>query len=268
MIAPGIQFPGAIVSGRICLDLWNWQGARGYRRSPMDCRTFRSLHGDWVDDVVDPTEGDALAGHIAECGGCARFDALSRRAMMVARNAPPIELSVNFSARLAERIAVERRRRIADHKPSHVERARLIAGSPTWVRVAAAVVVVVGGSVAMRSISRGESQATAVWQGTDSTGAAWSGASASYMSAIPGASGGEIVVVRSMRPVGGTLLPASNDPLLDGSERSVFGDVTAASVAVTAPLWPTAQMAAHAANRFAATEFGDVMPVSVMQTSR
>ena len=83
---------------------------------------------------------------------------------------------------------------------------------------------------------------------------------------MPGVLTGEIVVVRSMRPVGGALLPLSDDPLLDGGDRA--GDGTATSVAATAPLWPTAQMAAHAANRFAAMEFGDVMPVSIVQTSR
>ena len=79
---------------------------------------------------------------------------------------------------------------------------------------------------------------------------------------------GNIVVVRSMRPVGGAIMPFSDDPLLDGSDRASLGDVSATSVAATAPLWPTALMAAHAANRFAAMEFGDVMPVSVMHTRR
>ncbi len=235
----------------------------------MDCRAFRSNHGDWVDDVLDPTEGDALDRHIVECGPCARFDALARRALMVARNAPQIEVSADFSARLAARIADERRARIADHKPSHVERARPISGSPTWARVAAAVVVVVGGTVAMRSTSLGSRSSSTVWQGDSLTVASddASALPASYLSAMPGMSSGQIVVVRSMRPVGGALLPQSDDPLLDGDNRGWIGDVTATSVAATAPLWPTAQMAAHAANRFAAMEFGDVRQVSVMQVS-
>ncbi len=270
MSPPGFRFPGAIVFEAIQPDLWNWSGARGYRRSSMDCRAFRSNHGDWVDDVLDPTEGEALDRHIVECGSCARFDALARRALMVARNAPQIALSADFSTRLAARIAEERRARIADHKPSHVERSHPIAGSPTWVRVAAAVVVVVGGTVAMRSTSFGIASSTSsAWQG-DSVTVASEDASAlpaSYLSAMPSMSQGQIVVVRSMRPVGGALLPQSDDPLLDGDDRGWTGDVTATSVAATAPLWPTAQMAAHAANRFAAMEFGDVRPVSVMQVA-
>jgi hypothetical protein len=79
---------------------------------------------------------------------------------------------------------------------------------------------------------------------------------------------GQIVVVRAMRPVGGALLPTSDDPLLDGGERAGNGGASATTVAATAPLWPTAQMAAHAANRFAAMEFSDVVPVSVMYPQR
>ena len=237
----------------------------------MDCRAFRSLHGDWVDDVLDPTEGDDVVRHIFECGPCARFDALARRALMVARNAPQIEVSADFSARLTARIAAERRHRIAEHRPSHVERARPIAGSPTWVRVAAAVAVVVGGTIAMRSTATGGAQTASVWLGADTSAFATEDASAmpaSALSAMSGVSTGQIVVVRSMRPVGGALLPLSDDPLFDGDDRASLSNVSATSVAATAPLWPTAQMAAHAANRFAAMEFGDAMPVSVMQTSR
>jgi hypothetical protein len=292
-IVPGIRFPGAIVFRPIPAHLWNWRGTGGYRRSSMDCRAFRSLHGAWVDDVLDPSETGSVSGHLAECGACARFDTLARRALMVARNAPQLEVSADFSARLAARIADERRNRISAYKPSHVERVRPVAGSPTWVRVAAAAVIMVGGTVAMRSTTTGGAQMAALLGGSDSAYASdvtddttaypasafpasafppsafeASVLPASSMSGMPGVSTGQIVVVRSMRPVGGALLPFSDDPLLDGDDRTSRGDMTATSVAATAPLWPTAQMAAHAANRFAAMEFGDVVPVSVMQTSR
>jgi Putative zinc-finger len=235
----------------------------------MDCRVFRSLHGDWVDDVLDPTGAESLTRHILECAACARFDTMARRALMVARNAPPIEVSGDFSARLAARIADERRRRIAQHAPSHVERRRPAAGSPTWVRVAAAVVIVAGGTIAFRATVARPAQSTLVWQGTDSAAAAEANAvPTSRMSAIPGLSSGNIVVVRALRPVGGALLPVSDDPLFGSDDGASIGDVRATTVAATAPLWPTAQMAAHAANRFAAMEFGDMIPVSVIQTSR
>jgi hypothetical protein len=243
----------------------------------MDCRAFRQLHGDWVDDLLDPTEGDSQAQHVADCGPCARFDTLARRALMVARSTPQIEVSAEFSARLASRIAEERRRRIASHAPSHAERARFAPRSSSWVRVAAAVVVVAGGTFVARSSTgvRGVST-SAFLPGIDSSSFLRSAASPQPETGLPTRAVstfgeramGEIVVVRAMRPVGGALLPLSDDPLLDGSDRAAFGDASATSVAATAPLWPTAQMAAHAANRFAAMEFGDVTPVSVVQTSR
>jgi hypothetical protein len=238
----------------------------------MDCRAFRQLHGDWVDDVLDPTEGESLARHLVDCALCARFDTLARRALMVARSAPQIELSADFSARLSARIADERRLRIARLTPSHVERTRFVPRTKSWMRAAAVIVVVVGGTMVARTSStlRGVNT-SAFWPGSDTSSFGQDEAAslpASASSAFAGIPTGDIVVVRSMRPMGGALLPLSDDPLLDGGDRAAMGDVTATSVAATAPLWPTAQMAAHAANRFAAMEFGDVIRVSVVQTSR
>ncbi len=240
----------------------------------MDCHAFRESHGDWVDEMVDPREGDRLAGHVAECATCARFDTLARRALIVARNAPPIEVSADFSARLAARIAEERRTRIAEIAPSHAERRVIFtAGRVIWARRAAAVAAVIGGSMIVRGATLRSGMATGVMTAADTSTFIPSG-SMSAMSSLTtsgmssGMSSGEIVVVRSMRPVGGALLPLSDDPLLDGTARSGTGDAMATSVAATSPLWPTAQMAAHAANRFAAMEFGDVTPVTFMHTVR
>ncbi len=192
---------------------------------------------------------------------------------MVARNAPQLEVSSDFSARLAARIAEERRSRIAETKPSHAERRTVFAGgNMTWMRRAAAVAAVVGGSLVVRGTVIRSGSLSAMTGGADSASFSMEDAMsflpASAMSATSGISSGNIVVLRPMRPVGGALLPLSDDPLLDGADKAGMGDVTATSVAATAPLWPTAQMAAHAANRFAAMEFGDVLPVSVMHTRR
>lgn len=238
----------------------------------MDCRVFRQHHGDWVDDSLDPHETDRLTRHAVECAPCARFDTLARRALMVARNAAQLEVSADFSARLAARIAAERRQRIADSAPSHVERTpALSVARSAWVRRAAMVALMVGGTMVARSAMRGGTT-SAVYIGADST------AAASYepMAALPGASfsalqsgvPGQIVVLRPMQQVGGSLLPRSDDQLMDGTDLAMSGDATATTVAATAPLWPTAQMAAHAAHRFAAMEFGNVMPVSIVQIQR
>ena len=243
----------------------------------MDCRAFRQLHGDWVDDVLDPHEADRLARHIVECAPCARFDTLARRALLVARNAPQIEVSADFSSRLASRIAEERRQRIAEHAPSHAERRAIFSASRgVWVRRAATVALMAGGTIAARSAMTGGGTFTASMFPGDEPAARASYESYDGITSPPSASMaetlnagmGEIVVVRSMRPEGGALLPRSDDPLLDGADLASTGDASATTVAATAPLWPTAQMAAHAAHRFAAMEFGDVRPITVVHTRR
>ncbi len=238
----------------------------------MDCRAFRQLHGDWVDDILDPYEADRLARHLVECAPCARFDTLARRALMVARNAPQIEVSADFSARLAARIAEERRHRIADHAPSHAERTPVFAASRTvWVRRAATVALVAGGTMVARSAINGTTTSSMYIGADPATPATYEPMAqmpTSSYSALRVGGPGEIVVLRSMRQVGGSLLPMSDDRLLDGADLALNGDASATSVAATAPLWPTAHMAAHAAHRFAAMEFGDVMPVGTRQIQR
>jgi len=221
--------------------------------------------------MVDPRERDRLASHISECATCSRFDTLARRALLVARNAPPIEVSTDFSARLAARIAEERRSRIAEIAPSHAERPEIFSvGRLIWARRAAAVAAVIGGSMIVRGAILRSGMSTGVMAATDTAPFISSGSMSAMTPSLAtsGMSSGDIVVIRSMRPVGGALLPLSHDPLLDGTARSGTGDAMATSVAATSPLWPTAQMAAHAANRFAAMEFGDVKPVTFMHTAR
>lgn len=248
----------------------------------MDCRAFRSLHGDWVDDVLGSRTANRISAHLAECPACARFDALARRALMVARSAPPIECSADFSARLAQRIAEERRQRIADLRPSHAERSPRLGGGTVWARAAAALVVTVGGSFFAWSGTTGASASSSFVRTSDASGEISSYETSAYEAGV-GSGGlslgsmaspmgnarlGEIVPVRSIRRVRGALLPLSDDPLLDGADLAGIGDATSTSFAATAPLWPAAQMAAHAAYRFAAMEFGDVEPVTLKRAVR
>ena len=226
----------------------------------MDCRAFRQHHGSWVDDILDPSEADRLARHVDECARCARFDTLARRALLVARNAPQIEVSAEFSGRLAARIDEERRQRISEYRPSHVERRVSMRRRPGLMRVAAGIAILTGGSVFTHGavprdgVPSASTAGLGSFDGLSMIGVVSSGAATGL---------GEIVVVRALRPVGGALLPLSDDPLLDGADLAEIGERNATSVAATAPLWPTAHMAAHAANRFAAMEFGDVRTVTV-----
>ena len=234
-----------------------------YSRSPMDCRAFRQHHGSWVDDILDPSDANRLARHVDECATCARFDSLARRALLVARNAPQIEVSAEFSGRLAARIDEERRQRISEYRPSYVERRVSMRRRPGLMRVAAGIAILTGGSV----FTHGAVPRDGVPSASTAGLASFDGLSMFGVSSSGAATGsGEIVVVRASRPVGGALLPLSDDPLLDGADLAEMGERNATSVAATAPLWPTAHMAAHAANRFAAMEFGDVRTVTVSQS--
>lgn len=270
VIAPGTLVPGAIVrwgGGEASLvSLLELVGGVWVSSAHMDCRAFRQLHGDWVDDILDPQESESLARHAGDCASCARFDTLARRALMVARNAPPIEVSADFNTRLQARLAEERRKRIAELPASHVERRSFRREGVTWAKRAAVVTVLLGGTAALRNSLAASGDGVASFTPMDT--AAFISASglslpASAMSSSP--SQPEIVVVRSMRPVGGALLPESDDPMMDVAE---VVEPSATSLAATAPLWPTAQMAAHAANRFAAMEFGDVVTVGATQIQR
>ena len=236
----------------------------------MDCQVFRQLHGDWVDDAIDPRKGETVAAHIAECAECAQFDTMVRRALLVARNAPQLEVSPEFRARLMARIADERRARLAVHAPSHAERpARFGANGLVWTRRVAAVIVVVGGSVVVRSAMGRPGLPVSGSSSMETLTFLRGSATSSFVPVVMRLdSGSSERVGHSMRPMGGALLPRSEDPLFDGADNATIGDASVSSVAATAPLWQTAQMAAHAASRFHAMEFGDVTPVTMTQVRR
>lgn len=79
----------------------------------MDCRTFRRKHLAFVDDTLPGVELVQMERHRVECAACAQLDADVRRSLLLFRNnLPTIEPSADFSARLAERLAQERRRNL------------------------------------------------------------------------------------------------------------------------------------------------------------
>jgi anti-sigma factor RsiW len=73
----------------------------------MYCRRFRALHANYLDDTLSGEQMDAMRAHRAQCAGCSTHDARMRRALMLARNATPIEVSADFGQRLAARLAAE-----------------------------------------------------------------------------------------------------------------------------------------------------------------
>lgn len=74
----------------------------------MNCREFRRKHDAYIDDTLSGDDLDAMARHRRFCERCAQLDTRVRRALLRARNLPPIELSAGFAERLQLRLAQER----------------------------------------------------------------------------------------------------------------------------------------------------------------
>ncbi len=74
----------------------------------MDCRDFQENHFAFVDDTLPGIELVGMQMHLLECEKCAKQDAAVRRSLMLFRNIPPIEPSVDFSARLNQRLELAR----------------------------------------------------------------------------------------------------------------------------------------------------------------
>lgn len=83
----------------------------GISRSPgvplariMDCSAFRRHHLAYLDDTLP---GDLLVPaelHLRECAACAALDTSVRRALLCARNLPPVSPSADFAERLQARL--------------------------------------------------------------------------------------------------------------------------------------------------------------------
>ena len=70
----------------------------------MDCREFRRNHVAFVDDLLPGIDLVRMQRHILECRSCARHDTMIRRALLVVRNMPRLEVSAGFSERLQSKI--------------------------------------------------------------------------------------------------------------------------------------------------------------------
>ncbi len=81
----------------------------------MDCRSFKKKHLSFVDDTLSGVETDAMREHLGLCPGCARQDASVRRALLILRNLPSLDVSPDFSGRLKERISFEARSQRTQH---------------------------------------------------------------------------------------------------------------------------------------------------------
>ena len=79
----------------------------------MDCATFCRQHAGFVDGAISDVDLVSMQRHIAECASCAAHDVAVRRALVVFRSLPPIDVSPDFTERLHGRLRrarTERRR--------------------------------------------------------------------------------------------------------------------------------------------------------------
>jgi hypothetical protein len=105
----------------------------------MDCRTFRDRHLAFFDNTMTDAEYVGMQRHIVECEACARHDTAVRRGLLIVRNLPRVEPSVDFAARLNAKL----------RKLNHAEmQAALVRGPGVGSFMAAAAGVVAIGFLA------------------------------------------------------------------------------------------------------------------------
>jgi anti-sigma factor RsiW len=129
----------------------------------MNCREFRRKHDAYVDDTVSGVEREAMERHRQLCARCARLDTRVRRALLLVRNLPPVELSRGFDERLRLRLIQERAliaagRAVHGSSPLDVGGWRPLSMS-TYTAIAAGLLAVVGLATTMGLLGHSEPSA-------------------------------------------------------------------------------------------------------------
>lgn len=75
------------------------------RFSTMDCKHFRKLHLEFLDDTLPGEVMLAAEQHLLVCNSCAAHDTLVRRSLLIARNLPVLEPDEQFQQRLREKLS-------------------------------------------------------------------------------------------------------------------------------------------------------------------
>jgi len=92
----------------------------------MDCRDFQENHFAFVDDTLPGIKLVGMQMHLLECEKCAKQDAAVRRSLMLFRNLPPIEPSLDFSVRLQQKLELAK---AADASATQSSRSRTFAAA-------------------------------------------------------------------------------------------------------------------------------------------
>jgi hypothetical protein len=117
----------------------------------MDCKSFDSKHATFIDDTLPGVEMAVMRAHINECVRCARRDADVRRALLLVRNLPQVQVSEGFQDRLRTRLAAEPSQPVAHRSPS--------AGRPIRWAAAAALMIAAAGVASRVAGERGSTLA-------------------------------------------------------------------------------------------------------------
>jgi hypothetical protein len=103
----------------------------------MDCKTFATRHAAFIDDTLPGFQMAAMRDHLNECARCARRDAEVRRALLLVKNLPRIQVSDEFQERL--------RARLSEEGPAPSARAARDFGTMKWGAAAAALLISIVG---------------------------------------------------------------------------------------------------------------------------
>lgn len=90
----------------------------------MYCREFKDKHVGFIDDTLAGVELVEMRRHLDECPSCAELNTKIKRALLLVRNLPPIDVSPDFSDRLNARLAECREM----EAPARAVRKRIAAG--------------------------------------------------------------------------------------------------------------------------------------------
>jgi len=102
----------------------------------MDCKSFDARHAAFIDDTLPGFQMEAMRDHLSDCTRCSRRDADVRRALLLLKNLPPIQVSDGFEDRLRARIS-------AEGPAFQPQRARDF-GRMKWGAAAALLVTIIG----------------------------------------------------------------------------------------------------------------------------
>ena len=102
----------------------------------MDCKSFDARHAAFLDDTLPGFQMEAMRDHLTECARCSRRDAGVRRALLLLKNLPPIQVSDGFEDRLRARISAE--------GPAYQQPRTRDFGPMKWGAAAALLIAIIG----------------------------------------------------------------------------------------------------------------------------